>query len=88
MVPLYLIRIVSNMLGFVGPGFFKPSKIFQVICRNYCISAKNEKIFREKKKQHVRERDVGTKKIYQDKNCANVKVSRTAKKHRLKTKHC
>ena len=84
MLPLYLSRIVSNMLGFVGPGFVKPSKIFQVICRNYCRSAENEeKIFKEKKK-----RGIGTKKIYQDKNCANVKVSRTAKKHRLKTKHC
>ena len=72
------------MLGFVGPGFVKPSKIFQVISRNYCRSAENEeKVFKEKKK-----RGIDTKKIYQDKNCANVKVSRTAKKHRLKTKHC
>ena len=72
------------MLGFVGSGFVEPSKIFQVISRNYCRSAENEeKIFKEKKK-----RGIGTKKIYQDKNCANVKVSRTAKKHRLKTKHC
>ena len=72
------------MLGFVGSGFVEPSKIFQVISRNYCRSAENEeKIFEEKKK-----RGIGTKKIYQDKNCANVKVSRTAKKHRLKTKHC
>ena len=72
------------MLGFVGSGFVEPSKIFQVISRNYCRSAENEeKIFKEKKK-----RGIGTKKIYQDKNYANVKVSRTAKKHRLKTKHC
>ena len=77
------------MLGFVGQGFVKPSKIFQVICRNYSRSAENEeKIFKEKKKQHVRRYGIGTKKIYQDKNCANVKVSRTAKKHRLKAKHC
>ena len=85
MLPLYLSRIVSNMLGFVGPGFVKPSKIFQVICRNYCRSAENEeKIFKEKKKQHLRRRGIGTKKICQDKNCANVKVSRTAKKTSLK----
>ena len=77
------------MLGFVGQGFVKPSKIFQVICRNYSRSAENEeKIFKEKKKQHVRRHGIGTQKIYQDKNCANVKVSRTAKKHRLKAKHC
>ena len=36
LLPLYLIRIVSNMLRcFVGKGFVKSSKDFQVICR-YC----------------------------------------------------
>ena len=77
------------MLGFVGPGFVKSSKVFQAICHIYNKSVENEeKIFREKKKQLVRGRGVSTRKTYKDENFANVKVSKTEKNHRLKTKHC
>ena len=58
MLPLYLPRIVSNMLGFVGSGFVKSSKDFQVICRNFYSFENAEKILnlREKKKQLAKSR--------------------------------
>ena len=51
LLPLYLIRIVLNMLGFVGSGFDKSSKDFQVICRNCNRSFENaeKNWIREKK---------------------------------------
>ena len=77
------------MLGFVGPAFVKSSKVFQAICHIYYKSAENEeKIYREKKKHLVKGRRIGTRKTYKDENFANVKVSKTEKNHRLKTKHC
>ena len=77
------------MLGFVGPGFVKYSKVFQAICHIYYKSVENEeKNYREKKKQLVRGRGVGIRKTYKDENFANVKVSKTEKNHRLETKHC
>ena len=43
------------MLGFVGSGFVKSLKVFQVICRNCYRSFENaEKKFRKKKKQLTR----------------------------------
>ena len=65
MVPLYLIRIVPNILDFVGTGFVKSSKDFQVICRNCYGSFENtEKIvnLREKKKQLVKGRALAQEK--------------------------
>ena len=65
LLPLYLIRIVSNMLGFVGSGFIKSSKDFQVICCNCYRSFENaEKTLnlREKKKQLAKGRPLAQEK--------------------------
>ena len=35
LLPLYLVWIVSNMLGFAGSAFSKSLHVFQVICRNW-----------------------------------------------------
>ena len=41
LVPLYLIQVLSNILGSVGSGFFKSLKVFQIIYRNCYKSFEN-----------------------------------------------
>ena len=63
LLPLSLIRIVSYMLGFVGSGFVKSLKVFQVSAAVAAEVLKMHKKFSEKrKKQLARDRALAEEK--------------------------
>ena len=54
------------MLRFVGSGFVKSLKVFQVVCRNWYWSFENaEKNFRKKEKQLARGRALSLQEKYE-----------------------
>ena len=73
LLPLFLIRIVSNMLSFGGSVSVKSSNVFQLICCNcYIVFGNTDKNFSEKKKQLARCRAVAQEKYELKRNEENI----------------
>ena len=73
MLPLYLIQIVSNILGFVGQGFVNSSKGFQVICQVATIVLIDKNKLIEKKRKLAKGRALAQKKSELRRTKENIK---------------